>query len=189
MRGRRQGSDDRRADEAVDDAGARPRRDADTERFLSPEATERLGEVLREAECEMPSAVAAFRLLLLTGCRLSEIQCLHWEFVKNDCIKLPDAKTGARTVHLLQPAARVLAALPRTPGNPWVIPGNKPGRHMADIDAAWETIRARVGLHDARIYDIRHSCAFYDFTLLFSLIIVFSSLVPSSNSHRIRSNS
>ena len=45
------------------------------ERFLSPEETERLGEVLREAESEMPSAVAAFRLLLLTGCRLSAVGC------------------------------------------------------------------------------------------------------------------
>ena len=54
----------------------------------------RLGEVLREAESEMPSAVAAFRLLLLTGCRLSEIQFLRWECVKDDCIELPDAKTG-----------------------------------------------------------------------------------------------
>ena len=43
------------------------------ERFLSPEETERLGEVLAEAEDEMPSAVAAFRLLLLTGCRLPAI--------------------------------------------------------------------------------------------------------------------
>ena len=64
------------------------------ERFLSPEETERLGEILREAESEMPSAVAAFRLLLLTGCRLSEIQFLRWEYVKDDCIELPDAKTG-----------------------------------------------------------------------------------------------
>ena len=49
------------------------------ERFLSPEETQRLGEVLHEAEPEMPSAVAAIRLLLLTGCRLSEIQFLRWE--------------------------------------------------------------------------------------------------------------
>ena len=63
------------------------------ERFLSPEETERLGEVLAEAESEMPSAVAAFRLLLLTGCRLSEIQLLRWEYVRDDCIELPDAKT------------------------------------------------------------------------------------------------
>ena len=62
-------------------------------------------------------------------------------------------------VHLSSSAVRVLEALPRKPGNPWVIPGNKPGRHMTDIDAAWETIRARAGLHDVRIHDIRHSCA------------------------------
>ena len=74
-------------------------------------------------------------------------------------IHLADGKTGARTVHLSQSAARVLAALPRTPGNPWFIPGNKPGRHMTDIDAAWETIRARAGLRDVRIHDIRHSFA------------------------------
>ena len=30
---------------------------------------------------------------------------------------------------------------------------------MTDIDGAWETIRARAGLHDVRIHDIRHSFA------------------------------
>ena len=44
----------------------------------------------------LPSAVAAFRLLLLTGCRMSEIRDLRWEYVKDDCIELPDAKTGGR---------------------------------------------------------------------------------------------
>ena len=34
-----------------------------------------------------------------------------------------------------------------------------PGRHMTDIDVAWKTIRARAGLHDVRIHDIRHSFA------------------------------
>ena len=81
------------------------------ERFLSPEETERLGEVLREAESEMPSAIAAFRLLLLTGCRLSEIQFLRWEYVKDDCIELPDAKTGGRVVPL-GPEARLFVGGP-----------------------------------------------------------------------------
>ena len=85
------------------------------ERFLSPEETERLGEVLREAESEMPSAVAAFRLLLLTGCRLSEIQFLRWEYVKDDCIELPDAKTGGRVVPL-GPEARAILAGPAPRG-------------------------------------------------------------------------
>ena len=53
----------------------------------------------------------------------------------------------------------MLAALPREPGNPWVVPGAKPGTHMADIDGAWQSIRAKAGLHDVRIHDIRHSFA------------------------------
>ena len=112
------------------------------ERFLSPEETERLGEVLREAELEMPSAVAAFRLLLLTGCRLSEIQFLRWEYVKDDCIELPDAKTGGRVVPLGPEARTVLANLPREEDNPWVIAGRLPGSHLTDLQKPWRRIRA-----------------------------------------------
>ena len=129
------------------------------ERFLSPEETERLGEVLREAEDEMPSAVAAFRLLLLTGCRLSEIQFLRWEYVKDDCIELPDAKTGGRVVPLGPEARTILAGLPREDDNPWVIAGRLPGSHITDLQKPWRRIRARAGLEDVRIHDLRHSYA------------------------------
>ena len=129
------------------------------ERFLSPEETERLGEVLREAELEMPSAVAAFRLLLLTGCRLSEIQFLRWEYVKDDCLELPDAKTGGRVVPLGPEARAVLANLPREEDNPWVIAGRLPGSHLTDLQKPWRRIRARAGLEDVRIHDLRHSFA------------------------------
>ena len=103
------------------------------ERFLSPGEAERLGEVLREAELEMPSAVAAFRLLLLTGCRLSEIQRLRWEYVKDDCIELPDAKTGGRVVPLGPEARAVLANIARDKDSPWVIAGRLPGSHLTDL--------------------------------------------------------
>ena len=129
------------------------------ERFLSPEETARLGEVLREAEDEMPSAVAAFRLLLLTGCRMSEIRDLRWEYMKGDCIELPDAKTGGRVVPLGPEARAVLAALPREDGNPWVIVGKLPGSHLTDLQRPWRRIRARAGLEDVRIHDLRHSFA------------------------------
>ncbi len=49
------------------------------ERFLDPEELTRLGETLREVEkegSETTSAVAAVRLLILTGCRLGEILTL-----------------------------------------------------------------------------------------------------------------
>ena len=129
------------------------------ERFLSPEETERLGEVLREAEDEMPSAVAAFRLLLLTGCRLSEIQFLRWEYVKDDCIELRDAKTGGRVVPLGPEARAILAGLSREDDNPWVIAGKLPGSHITDLQKPWRRIRARAGLEDVRIHDLRHSYA------------------------------
>ena len=129
------------------------------ERFLSPEETERLGEVLREAEDEMPSAVTAFRLLLLTGCRLSEIQFLRWEYVKDDYIELPDAKTGGRVVPLGPEARAILAGLSREDDSPWVIAGRLPGSHITDLQKPWRRIRARAGLEDVRIHDLRHSYA------------------------------
>ena len=129
------------------------------ERFLSPEETDRLGAVLHEFENEMPSAVAAFRLLLLTGCRLSEIQTLRWENVKADCIELPDSKTGGRVVPLGQEARNVLTSLPREEGNPWVIAGRLSGSHLTDLQRPWRLIRERAGLEDVRIHDLRHSFA------------------------------
>ena len=129
------------------------------ERFLSPEETERLGEVLREAEGEMPSAVAAIRLLLLTGCRLSEIQFLRWDYVKDDCIELPDAKTGGRIVPLGPEAQAVLSALPHKGDNPWVITGRLPSTHLTDLQRPWRRIRERAGLEGVRIHDLRHSYA------------------------------
>ena len=107
------------------------------ERFLSPEETESLGEILAEAENEMPPAVAAFRLLLLAGCRLSETQFLRWEYVRGECIELPDAKTGARIVPLGPEARALLAARPREEDNPWVIRGRLPGSHITDLQRHW----------------------------------------------------
>ena len=129
------------------------------ERFFSPEETERLCEVLREAEGEMPSAVAAIRLLLLTGCRLSEIQFLRWEYVKGDCIELPDAKTRGRVVPLGPEAFAVLSALPRQDDNPWVIGGKLPGSYLTDLQRPWPRIRKRAELEDVRMHDLHHSFA------------------------------
>lgn len=50
------------------------------ERYLSQVELQRLGQVMAEAErdgSETPYMIAAFRLLLLTGCRLGEIQTLQ----------------------------------------------------------------------------------------------------------------
>ena len=56
-------------------------------------------------------------------------------------------------------AAEVIAELPRIPGNPWVIAGRKTGAPLRNLQYPWEILRARAGLEDVRIHDLRHSFA------------------------------
>ncbi len=134
------------------------------ERFLDAEEYRRLGRVLGEAEADgsvMPSAVAAMRLLLLSGCRKNEIVTLRWDDIDRTAgeLRLRDSKTGARRVPLTPPVEAVLAGLARIEGNPWVIAGQKPGAHLSNLDEAWQRIRVRAKLDDVRIHDCRHSYA------------------------------
>ena len=83
------------------------------ERFLAPEEYRRLGGALREAEVKAspwPQAVAAIRLLMLTGCRKSEILTLRWDDVDraNGELRLRDAKSGPRMVPLTPPLVKML---------------------------------------------------------------------------------
>ena len=145
-------------------------RERNRERFLSDEEFRRLGRVLEEVEAESrtagpksvaASAVTALRLLMLTGCRRNEILNLQWTDVDlvAGALHLRDSKTGARDIPLPQAAADLLSALPRVPGNPWVIPGRKPGRRLSNLNDHWQRIRARASLEDVRIHDLRHSFA------------------------------
>jgi len=134
------------------------------ERFLSAAELARLGDTLSEAEragTETPAAIAAIRLLVFTGCRRGEILGLQWKYVdfENTCLRLPDTKTGPRTVHLNAPALEVLADVPRLEGNEYVITGAKPGRHLVGIKKPWQRIRDHAGLSDVRLHDLRHSFA------------------------------
>ncbi|MDE0382084.1 MAG: tyrosine-type recombinase/integrase [Rhodospirillales bacterium] len=143
--------------------GVRKYRERRRERFLTPAEYRRLGAALAEAEAEgwaSPAAVAALRLLALTGCRLGEILALRWDDVDRAAgeLRLREAKAGARMVPLTPTAEAVLAAIPRT-GNPWVIAGRRPNRRVNSITAEWYRIRARAGLGDVRIHDLRHSYA------------------------------
>ena len=134
------------------------------ERFLTEQEFARLGAVLDEFAAAgriSASARTAIRLLMLTGCRRSEIITLKWEDVdlEHDELRLRDSKTGAREVPLSPAVRKILVGLPRTPGNPWVIPGSAPGRRLGNPNPAWEIVREKAGLKDVRIHDLRHSFA------------------------------
>lgn len=141
---------------------------AETERmrFLSPDELARLGKALSRAErgelgAILPQAVAAIRLLLFTGARRNEILSLRWEWIDIEAgrASLPDSKTGFRPLMLPAPALDLIAALPRVEGNPFVIPGGKPGSHLVNLKDPWQKVRAAANLDDVHIHDLRHSFA------------------------------
>ena len=140
------------------------------ERYLTPEETKRLGIILKEMEAEgveSHSAINCIKLLLMTGCRLSEIQTLQWKFIDWDAsvIRLPDSKTGARVIYAGEHVMELLQTIrahPDTPcNNPYVIYGIIEGAHLTDMQKPWRRIRKRAGIEDVRIHDLRHSFASY----------------------------
>ena len=130
------------------------------ERMLSPAELARLGDALA-AHDGSPYAVAAVKLLVFTGARLGEVLGLRWEWIdfERGEARLPDSKTGAKTLHLPPPALAVLAALPRVEGNPHVIVGHKHGAAMVNLEKPWRAIRGKAGLDDVRLHDLRHAFA------------------------------
>ena len=137
--------------------GIRRYRQGRSERFLSPEEYRRLGRVLVEREADSPLHVAAVRLLLLTGCRKSEIFSLEWRFYRDGNLHLPDSKTGPRTVWLCRPARDVLDYLPR-PAR-WVFPVAGGCAQRGWLSSFWSQARIEADLEDVRLHDLRHSYA------------------------------
>ena len=134
------------------------------ERFLSPDEYRAVGKALREAKADgsmWPPAIAAIRLLMLTGCRKSEILTLRWDDVDRTVgeFRLRDGKRGPRMVALTTPVLKVLDGIERVEGNPWVIRSRKPDAHLPGLSWYWNRIQDRAGLEGVRIHDLRHSHA------------------------------
>jgi integrase len=108
-----------------------------------------------------PFAVAAIRLLILTGARLREILHAQWHELDFDrsMMHLPDSKTGRKPIYLSMAALAVLESLPRVADNPFIIPGARRGSPRADLKNPWAAVCARAGLEGVRIHDLRHSFA------------------------------
>lgn len=108
-----------------------------------------------------PFGVAAVRLLALTGCRENEILSLTWDMVdfERGYLRFADTKTGKSNRPLSQSAAAVLETLPQIEGNPFVLPGAKPGEHLKEIKRLWHAVRHAAKLDGVRLHDLRHSYA------------------------------
>ena len=70
-------------------------------------------------------------------------------------------KTGEEPVPLplAVKAVGILKDLPCRADSPWVFPGHDPERHLSTVNHLWLDVRARAGLEDVRLHDLRHSFA------------------------------
>lgn len=129
------------------------------ERFLSNQEIVRLGEVLTRKADTHPLHATIVYLLLLTGCRLSEIVDLTWSEVKGGKLLLHDSKTGPRTVWLGDEARGLLEKLERRGGSVPVFWSKLTQQPVRNISSFWADVKAEANLPGVRLHDLRHSFA------------------------------
>lgn len=153
------------------------------ERFLTPTEMLAIGNAMIEAETiglpvdasdakhapkgqlvkMSPYATAAIRLIMLTGARLREILNLCWTDVDLEygILRLPDSKTGKKTIYLPTAAIEIIKGLTKLGG--FVIAGESAGtkheKPRADLKRPWAAICKRAGVSGVRIHDLRHTFA------------------------------
>jgi site-specific recombinase XerD len=127
------------------------------DRVLNGDELRRLGRVLKESEGRLPLAVAALRLIALTGLRREEACALKWSEIDaaGSCLRLESSKTGRSTRPIGKPAHDVLHALPQL-SHRWVFP-NRGDNGSAELKGAIAELFDAAGLSDARSHDLRRT--------------------------------
>ncbi|MDE0129881.1 MAG: tyrosine-type recombinase/integrase [Gammaproteobacteria bacterium] len=129
-------------------------------RCLGTDELARLGRSLDAHEDRWPEAVAAIRLLALTGCRRGEVLNLRWRDIGARAITLPDSKTGPRSVPLGESARTIVNALPGPRRkDAFLFPKNAGRRSPFNIAACWRTVCEDAKLGKVRLHDLRHTAA------------------------------
>ncbi len=156
------------------------------QRFLSEAELRKLAESL-DVEADSSGnahAIAAIRLLALTGCRRGEIVNLRWRSVdlQRRLLALDDSKTREKVVYLSPPAAEILKTLARVAGTEFVIAGTIAGKPSAAIDKTWDRVRRRARLEDVQIHYLRDTFASIGASASFGLPIIEKLLANSTAS-------
>jgi integrase len=134
--------------------------EAQRNRFLSREEAQQLVDAITADENR--TAANAILLLMLTGARRNEITQAKWEHVLWNERKLlvPLSKSGKpRWIALSTSAMSLLDSIPMLDGCDYIFPSPITGRPCPSLWFPWRRIRARAGLEDVRLHDLRHSFA------------------------------
>jgi integrase len=134
----------------------KPNREYPRDRFLSEVEIVRLGEVLNDWPDK--TSAACIKFLMLTGARRGEALGATWDQFEDGIWSKPASSTKQRKAHrvpLSAPASQIIAEQPRTSDHVF------PGKHGGPCNAKneWIKIRAKAGLEDVRLHDLRHTHA------------------------------
>jgi len=143
--------------------GVKKPADGKQRRFLTIGEIGTLGEKMREAEAvgENATALAAIRLLLLTGLRRMEALALPraWIDARTRCIRFEDTKSGAQLRPIGADAVRLLEAVPQREGMPWVFPADRGDGHFIGLPKVLERMCDKAKLQGVTVHVLRHTFA------------------------------
>jgi integrase len=132
-------------------------------RFLVLEEIARLGQTMREAQAagENSTALAAIRLLLLTGLRRMEALALPraWVDGRSRCIRFEDTKSGPQLRPIGTAAVSLIEAQGVRDGCPWVFPASHGDGHFVGLPKVLERLCSKAGLEGVTVHVLRHTFA------------------------------
>jgi integrase len=132
-------------------------------RFLTVGEMAKIGQAIRESQAEgaNATALAAIRLLLLTGLRRMECLALRraWVDGRAGCIRFEDTKSGPQLRPIGREAVKLIEAQPVGEGGPWVFPASHGDGHMVGLPKVLARTCARAGLESVTVHMLRHSFA------------------------------
>jgi integrase len=131
------------------------------ERRLSLREIRALGAAIRNAEEESPVALAAIRLILLTGFRRMEALALERAWIDSEarCVRFPTTKSGAQVRAIGQAALKLLTQQFGDAGNPYVFPSEIGSGHFVGVVRVLQRLCLAAKLEDVTPHVLRHTFA------------------------------
>ena len=136
--------------------------DNKVERRLSLGEIAALGKAIQQADEESPVALAAIRLMLLTGFRRMEALTLERAWIDPDapCVRFPRTKSGAQLRAVGQPALKLLLAQPSGgEENPYVFPSETGDGHFVGVVRVLQLLCLVAKLEGVTPHVLRHTFA------------------------------
>jgi integrase len=131
------------------------------ERRLSVAEIKRLGETMRAAERngEHPVALAAVRLMLLTGFRISEAQGLQrdWLHADQGYVHFPDTKSDGQVRAIGPSAAHLATSQPARKNCPYVFPADIGDGHFTAAKSCLTRLCAAAKIEGVTPHTLRHT--------------------------------